>query len=80
MKRLVTLALSLALVFSLSSCKCSVERQAVSQVEGSHKLIATQLLKYVDADPKLDAKAKNDWKQMVEADQRNIDSLKKAME
>jgi hypothetical protein len=37
-------------------------------------------LKYVDADPKLDAKAKNDWKQMVEADQRNIDSLKKAME
>lgn len=80
MRKLSIGILSLVLAFSLSACTCTVEKQAVTQVENSHKLISTQLLKYVEADPKLDAKAKDDWKKLVESDQRNIDALKKAME
>jgi chaperone required for assembly of F1-ATPase len=80
MKRLTLAFASAVLFLALSGCKCSVEKAAVSQVEASHKLIATQLLKYVAADPKLSAKDKDDWVKLVEADQRNIDALKKAME
>lgn len=80
MKRVALAFVSVALIFSLTSCKCGVEKAAVTQVENSHKLIAAKLLKYVDADASLDAKAKNDWKALVESDQRNIDALKKAME
>lgn len=80
MKKLTIALLSCILVLSLSSCKCTVEKTAVTQVENSHKLIAAKLLKYVDADASLDAKSKNDWKALVESDQRNIDALKKAME
>lgn len=80
MKRIALAFVSVVLVFSLSSCKCSVEKQAVTQVENSHKLIAAKLLQYVDKDASLDAKAKNDWKLLIESDQRNIDALKKAME
>lgn len=80
MKRIALAFVSVVLVFSLASCKCSVEKTAVTQVENSHKLISVKLLKYVDADASLDAKAKDDWHKLVESDQRNIDSLKKAME
>lgn len=80
MKKLAIALLSCVLALSLSSCKCSVEKTAVTQVENSHKLIAVKLLKYVDADASLDAKAKDDWHKLVESDQRNIDALKKAME
>lgn len=80
MKRISIAFVSAVLFLSLSGCKCSVEKAAVSQVEASHKLIATQLLKYVAADTKLSEKAKEDWSKLVESDQRNIDALKKAME
>lgn len=80
MKRIALAFVSVVLVFSLASCKCSVEKQAVTQVENSHKLIAVKLLQYVDKDASLDAKAKDDWKKLVESDQRNIEALKKAME
>jgi hypothetical protein len=80
MKKLTVALLSCVLALSLSGCKCSVEKAAVSQVEGSHKLISAKLLEYVSKDAALDAKAKDDWKKLVESDQRNIDALKKAME
>jgi len=79
-KRIALAFLPVVLIFSLASCKCSVEKAAVTQVENSHKLIAAKLLQYVDKDASLDAKAKDDWKKLVESDQRNIDALKKAME
>jgi len=79
-KKISLWLVSVVLVFSLSSCKCSVEKTAVTQVENSHKLIAAKLLQYVDKDASLDAKAKDDWHKLVESDQRNIDALKKAME
>ena len=80
MKKLLFAAISLVLVFGLSACKCSAERQAAVEVDNSHTLIATQLLKYVDADPKLSAKDKADWHGLVDSDKRNIEKLKKALE
>lgn len=80
MRKFSIAILSCFLIFSLSSCKCSVEKQAVTQVENSHKLIAAKLLKYVEADASLDKKAKEDWVKLIESDQRNIDALKKALE
>ena len=79
MKKL-TLALFSVAILSLASCSCSHLQPAVAQVDNSHKLIATKLLQYVDKDASLDAKAKDDWKKLVESDQRNIDALKKATE
>lgn len=81
MKRiLIGLSLSFGIVLGGVGCACSVEKGAVTQVEKSHEIISEQLLKYVNADPKLDAKAKNDWKGLVESDKRNIAALKKALE
>lgn len=74
------LGLFLLVVLFVSGCKCTVEREAISQVENSHGLIATQLLKYVEADPKLSPKDKEDWKKLVASDKGNIEALKKATE
>ena len=79
MKRALIGLLLLAVLF-VSGCKCTVEREAISQVENSHSLIATQLLKYVEADPKLSPKDKEDWKKLVTSDKANIEALKKATE
>lgn len=79
MKKIFTGLLGLVLAVSLSAC-CTVERQAVDEVDRSHTLIATQLLKYVEKDASLDAKAKKDWKDLVDSDKRNIEKLKKAAE
>lgn len=79
MKRAL-IGLSFAVLLFVSGCKCTVEKEAVTQVENSHTLIATQLLKYVEADPKLDKKAKDDWKGLVDSDRANIQALKKALE
>lgn len=72
--------LPVVLFLALTGCKCSVEKQAVTQVESSHKLIAVQLLKYVDADQKLSSKDKADWKALIASDERNVEALKKSLE
>lgn len=80
MRKLVLALIGIVLVLSMSACKCGAAKQSVSEVKASHKLIADQLLKYVQADPKLSDKDKNDWKGLVDSDARNIDKLEKAME
>lgn len=79
MKRLL-LGIVLCSAVFVAGCKCTVEKTAVEQVENSHNLISVQLLKYVEADPKLDKKAKEDWTKLVASDKANIDALKKALE
>lgn len=89
MKKILLSVVSVVLVFSLSSCKSTVDQQAINQVDSSHKLISAKLLKYVDADAGIAGpgatedqkkKARDDWHKTVESDQRNIDALKKAAE
>lgn len=79
MRRIAAVFLAAVLAFCLSAC-CTVERRAVEEVDRSHALIATQLLKYVDKDASLSAKDKDDWRKLVESDKRNIERLKKAVE
>lgn len=89
MKRTQLALVSVVLIFSLSSCKSTVDKQAINQVDNSHKLIAAKLIKYVDADENIAGagasadqkqKARDDWHKLIESDQRNIDALKKAAE
>lgn len=79
MKKLYSAALCLVLVLGLG-CACAVEKQAVIQVEKSHEIISKELLRYVNADPKLSAKDKEDWAKLVESDRRNMEALKKGLE
>ena len=76
--RKVALALVLCAA-ALQGCKCSAERAAVVQVQNSHEIVSKKLLDYVDKDASLDAKAKDDWRKLVESDRRNLESLKKAL-
>lgn len=78
MKKILIGLLLFVFLFA-TGCSCAVEKKAVEQVENSHALIATKLLQYVEADAKLSAKDKNDWKQLVASDKQNIDALKKAL-
>ena len=96
MRKICLSLVGLVLTLSLASCKCSAERAAADEVDRSHALIATKLLKYVDSDPAVagpknagesdadyqarTAKARDDWHKLVESDKRNIDKLKQALE
>ena len=77
MKKVAILAAALV-GLSMSACCSTIPRQAVDEVDRSHSLISTQLLKYVEKDAALNAAAKDDWKKLVESDKRNIEALKKA--
>lgn len=80
MKRL-TLAVVVAFVaLSLSACKCTTEKAAVSRIQATHEKVAKKLLEYVDKDPALKPADKDDWKKLVESDQRNVEALRKALE
>lgn len=80
MKRLLISLLVVASLLSMASCKCAIEKQAIDNVSGTHDLIAPKFLKYVDNDPALNARDKEDWKLLVEKDKKNIEALKKAVE
>jgi len=75
------LALGLALAFSVTmgAC-CSVDKKAVSDVEASYEKSKAAHMKYVDADPKLKAEDKDDWKKFYDSYGRLIQALKKAVE
>lgn len=79
MRKVATLAVALLGMF-LAACTCPAARKAVDEVDRSHGLISTQLLKYVEKDASLNQAAKDDWKKLVESDKKNIEALKKALE
>jgi chaperone required for assembly of F1-ATPase len=78
--RKVAVLVALVMGLSMTACTCTVAKKAVDEVDRSHGLISTQLLKYVDKDASLNSAAKEDWKKLVESDKRNIEALKKALE
>lgn len=77
MKKVAILGTALLGLF-MSACCSTIPRQAVDEVDRTHGLISTQLLKYVEKDASLNQAAKDDWKKLVESDKRNIEALKKA--
>lgn len=72
----------LTVLILISSCKCTAERGAVTNVQKTHVMIAAKFLKYVDADVaagKMTAADAADWRKLVESDVRNIEALKKSL-
>jgi len=80
MKKRLTLALlSLALVLSLASCKCSAEKAAVDRLGDQQEQVFAKYTKYVNADPKLDAKAKDDEQKFLQSIRDIVLALKRSM-
>jgi hypothetical protein len=80
MKKRLTLALlSLALVLSLASCKCSAEKAAVDRLGDQQEKVFEKYTRYVNADPKLDAKAKDDEQKFLQSIRDIVLALKRSM-
>lgn len=80
MKKRISLAiLSLALALSLASCKCTAEKAAMDRLQGQQEKLFTKYAAYVNADPKLDAKAKDDEIKLLQSVRDITTSLKKSM-
>jgi len=65
-RKAIALAVAI-LVLTLSAC-CAVEKQAVDNLGKTQDIINAEYLKYVAADPKLDAKAKDDRVKLVKSE------------
>lgn len=77
--RKLTLAILAVLTISISACSCPAARQAANEVENSNNLIAPKFEAYVQADPKLSTKDKDDWMKLSEKNKKNIKALKDAL-
>jgi len=73
------LAVAVALVLSLASCKCSAEKGAVSRLEDQQEKIFVKYTTYVNADPKLDAGAKSDELKLLQSLRDIVSALKRSM-
>jgi hypothetical protein len=78
MKKL-SVVVSLLLVLSVSSCKCSAEKAAVSRLEDQQEKIFAKYTIYVAKDANLDAKAKDDELKLLQSLRDITTSLKKSM-
>jgi Tfp pilus assembly protein PilF len=78
-KRLLPTMLILVLVLSLGACKCPAAKNSVTQIQGTHKIVAALLMDYVQKDATLSADEKARRKALVDEDQANIDKLEKAL-
>lgn len=74
MRKILVLSL-LLLVLSLAACK-NVSLQAVENVDKSGELIFPEYLRYVDADPALDAAKKDDRHKLIDSHRHNVKALK----
>lgn len=73
------IAVSVLIVLSLASCKCSAERAAVTRLEDQHEKLFTKYSAYVNADPKLDAAAKDDEQKLLKTLRDITSSLKRSL-
>ena len=78
MKKKVAL-LAIALALSISSCKCTAEKAAVSRLGEQQEKIFVKYTAYVNLDPKLDAKAKDDEQKLLQSLRDITSSLKKSL-
>ena len=76
----ILISLVVVLGFAAGGCRCTAEKNAVTQIQATHELVAIKLLEYVERDSSLSTAEKADWKALVESDQRNIAALKKSLE
>lgn len=89
MRKLSLWLVSVVFMLSLSACKCTAEKEVVSEFRNSHTILVAKLMKYVNADQNITgkpndsednkAKARADWKLQVDKDLENIEKLEKAL-
>jgi ABC-type phosphate/phosphonate transport system substrate-binding protein len=72
-------AASILIVLALASCKCSAERAAVSRLEGQQEKLFAKYSAYVNADPKLDAAAKDDERKLLQSLRDITSALKRSL-
>lgn len=72
-------AVAIVLVLSLASCKCTAEKAAVGRLQDQHEKLFTKYTAYVDADPKLDAAAKDDERKLLQSLRDITGSLKRSL-
>jgi len=78
-KRLSLAILSIVLVLSLASCKCTAEKAAVVRLEDQHEKLFAKYAVYVAQDSKLDAKAKDDEIKLLQSIRDITAALKRSM-
>lgn len=76
-KRIVVVAL--VLVLSLASCKCTAEKAAVGRLQDQHEKLFVKYAVYVNADPKLNATAKDDELKLLQSLRDITGSLRKSL-
>ena len=77
--RKLSMAVLAVLAISLSACGCPAAKQSAEEVENTNNLIAPKFEAYVQADPKLSVKDKDDWMKLSEKNKKNIKALKDAL-
>jgi hypothetical protein len=66
-----------ALLF-LSGC-CSVEKNAVKQIEATDKIVHSEYIRYIDGDVLLSDEQKDDRRKLIDSRIRLMDALKKSV-
>ena len=72
-------ALSVVLAVSALSCSCAAEKGATTRLQAQQEQIFTKYSAYVAADPKLDAKAKDDELKLLQSLREITTSLRKSL-
>lgn len=78
MKKKLSIA-ALAIVLSLSSCKCAAEKGAVGRLESQQEKIFVRYTAYVNQDPKLDAAKRDDEIKLLQSLRDITGSLKRSL-
>jgi len=71
--------LSIVLALTLASCKCTAEKAGVSRLQDQHEKLFVKYTAYVNADPKLDAAAKDDELKLLQSLRDIVSSLKRSL-
>lgn len=79
MRKKLAIAVAVVLVLSLASCKCTAEKAAVSRLESQQEKVFVKYTAYVNADPKLDAAAKDDEQKLLQSLRDITASLKRSL-
>jgi len=77
--RMKVVVVALVLVLSLTSCKCSAEKAAVGRLQDQHEKLFVKYAAYVNADPKLNAAAKDDELKLLQSLRDITGSLKRSL-
>jgi hypothetical protein len=80
LKRFLLLLTVAVLASFAGSCKCPAAKASVAQIEGTHTLVSTMLLDYVQKDQTIDEAEKTRRRNLVATDNENIQKLKKDLE